>query len=140
MNKITNAQFIDEFLNWLPDQIMEHKNIIITGDINLHLNNIDDVDGSMLLDNLEALGLESYCRFATHRMGNMLDVFFTEIASDITIHSCTPGPFISDHCMVESTTSMPQRDIIKKSVTFRKIKDIDTDQFAKDVDYTHFST
>ena len=44
------------------------------------------------------------------------------------------GPFISDHCMVECTTLMPQRDIIKKSVTFRKIKDIDAAQFAKDVE------
>ena len=35
--------------------------------------------------------------------------------------------------MAECTTSMPQRDIIKKSVTFRKIKDIDAGQFAKDV-------
>ena len=92
---------------------MENKNIIITDDINLHLNNINDVDGSMLLDNLEVLGLESHCKFVTQKMGNTLHVFFTEIASDITIHSCTPGPFISDHCMVECTTSMPQRDIIK---------------------------
>ena len=76
-NKITNAQFIDEFLNCLPDQIMEHKNIIITDDINLHLNNINDVDGSTLLDNLEVLGLESHCKFATHKMGDTLDVFFT---------------------------------------------------------------
>ena len=71
------------------------------------------MDGSMLLDNLEVLGLESHCRFATYKMGNTLDAFFTEIACDITIHSCTPGLFISDHCMVESTTSIPQRDIIK---------------------------
>ena len=112
---------------------MEHKNIIITGDINLHLNNINDVDGPMLLDNLEVLGIESHCKFATHKMGNTLDVFFTEMASDITICSCTPGPFILDHCMVECTTSMPQRDIFKKSVTFRKIKDIDAAKFAKDV-------
>ena len=133
-NKITNAQFIDEFLNWLPDQIMEHKNIIITGDINLHLNNINDVVGSMLLDNLEVLGLESHCRCATHKMGNTLDVFFTEIASDITICSCTHGPFILVHYMVECTTSMPQRDIIKKSVTVRKIKGIDATQFVKDVE------
>ena len=86
---------------------MEHKDIIITGDINLYLNNINDVDGSMLLDNLEILGLESHCRFATHKMGNTLDVFLTEIASDINICSCTPGPFILDDCMVECTTSMP---------------------------------
>ena len=133
-NQITNAEFLNEFLNWLPDQIIEHKNLIITGNINLHLNNMDDTDGSTLLDNLEVLGLESHCRFVTHKMGDTLDVFLTEIASDITIHSCTPGPFISDHCMVECTTSMPQRDIIQKSVTFRRIKDIEAAQFAKDVE------
>ena len=60
-NQITNAQFLDEFLNWLPDQIIEHKNLIMTGDINLHLNNLDDTDGSTFLDNLEVLGLESDC-------------------------------------------------------------------------------
>ena len=114
-NQITNAQFLDEFLNWLPDQITEQKNLIITGDINLHLNNTDDTDGSTLLDNLKVLGLESYYRFVTHKMGNTLDVFLTEMASDITIHSCTPGPFISDHCMVECTTIDAPKDISFKS-------------------------
>ena len=136
-NQITNAQFLDEFLNWLPDQIIEHKNLIITVNINLHLNNMDGMDGSTLLDNLEVLGLESYCRFATHKMGNILDVFLTEIASDITICLCTPGPFISDHCMVECTTLMSQREIIQKSVTFKRIKDIEAAQFAKDVEIHH---
>ena len=93
---------------------MECKNLIITGDINLHLNNLDDTDGSTFLDNLEVLlGLESHCRFATHKLGNTLDVFLTEISCDITIHSCTPGPFISGHCMVECTTSIPHKDIIQ---------------------------
>ena len=70
----------------------------------------------------------------THKLGNALDVFLTEISSDITIPSCTPGPFISDHCMVKCTTSMPCRDIIQKLVTFRKIKDIEVVQFANDVE------
>ena len=134
VHQITNAQFLEEFLNWLPDQIIEHKNLIITGDINLHLNNLGDPDWSTSLDNLDILGLESHCRFATHKLGNTLDVFLTEISSGITICSCKPGPFISDHCMVECITSMPCKDIIQKSVTFRKIKDIEVAQFANDVE------
>ena len=43
------------------------------------------------------------------------------MACDITICSWTPGPFILDHCMVECTTLMPQRDIIQKLVTFKRI-------------------
>ena len=107
MGERVNAQFLEEFLNWLPDQIIEHKNLIITGDINLHLNNLEDPDGSTFLDNLEVLGLELHCRFTTHKLGNTLHVFLTEISSDITIHSCIPGPFISNDCMVECATSMP---------------------------------
>ena len=69
-----------------------------------------------------------------HKLGNILHVFLTEISSGITICSCKPGPFIDDHCMVECTTSMPCKDIIQKSVTFRKIKDIEAAQFDNDVD------
>ena len=81
-----------------------------------------------------------------HMLGNTLDVFLTEISSGITICSLRPGPFISDHCMVECTASRPCKDIIQKSVKFRKIKDIEVVQFANDVenhpllnikDYTH---
>ena len=133
-NQITNVQFLDEFLNWLLDQIIEHKNLITTGDINLHLNNLEDADGSSFLENLDVLGLESHCTFVMHMLGNNLDMCLTEISSGITICSCKPGPFISDHCIVECTTSMPCKDIIQKSVTFRKIKDIEVVQFASDVE------
>ena len=134
VNQITNAQCLEEFLNWLPDQIIEHKILIITGDINLNLNKLEDHDGSTFLDNLDVLGLELHCRFVTHKLSNTLDVFLTEISSDITIHSCKPGPFISNHCMMECTTSMPHKDIIQKSVTFIKIKDIKVVQFTNDVE------
>ena len=87
VNQITNAKFLEEFLNWLPDQIIEHKNLIITGDINLCLNNLEDPGGSTFLDNLDISGLELHCRFVTHGLGNTLDVFLTEISSGITIHS-----------------------------------------------------
>ena len=109
-------------------------NLIITADINLHLNNLGDPDGSTFLDNLDILGLELHCRFAMHKQGNTLDVFLTEISSSTTICSCKPGPFISDHSMVQCTTSIPHKDIIQESVTFRKIKDIEVAQFANDVE------
>ena len=56
-NQITNAQFLDEFLNWFPDHIIEHRNLIITGDINLHLNNLEHPDGSTFVDSLDVLGV-----------------------------------------------------------------------------------
>ena len=71
-----------------------------------------------------------------HKLGNTLDVFLTEISSGITICSCKLGPFVTDHCMVKCATSMPHKDIIQKSVTFRKIKDIEVAQFTFDAEKT----
>ena len=59
---------------------------------------------------------------------------FTEIASDITICSCTPvSIFIRPLYGGMYHIDAPKRYHLKKSVTFRKIKDIDAAQFANDV-------
>ena len=40
--------FLDEFTEWLPDQLAKYKNIIMMGDINFHLNKVDDLDAATL--------------------------------------------------------------------------------------------
>ena len=40
--------FLDEFTEWLPDQLEKYKNVVIMGDINFHLNNVDDPDAATL--------------------------------------------------------------------------------------------
>ena len=125
--------FLDEFTEWLPDQLAKYKNIIMMGDINFHLNKVDDQDAATLKDTLDALGLKIHNNFPTHRHGNTLDIIATEIASSLNITTCQPGPFLSDHCSIECTTNIIREDIIRKTVSFRKIKDINTQKFQDDV-------
>ena len=40
-NKTTDNQFVDEFLNVLAELLPHHNNLVILGDINLHLNQKD---------------------------------------------------------------------------------------------------
>ena len=68
-----------------------------------------------------------------HRHGNTLDILATEIACSLNIIICQPGPFISDHCSIECTTDTKREDITRKTVSFRKIKDIDMQKFGDDV-------
>ena len=42
---------------------------MIVGDINFHLNNIDDPDATTLKDNLDALGLKIHNNSSAHRHG-----------------------------------------------------------------------
>ena len=79
VNQCTNAMFLDKFTQWLPDQLAKYKNVVIMGDINFHLNNVDDPD---------ALGLRIHNNFPTHRHGNTLDILATEIASSLNITTC----------------------------------------------------
>ena len=125
--------FLDEFVEWLPDQLTKYKNVVIMGDINLHLNNVDDPDAFTFKDTLDAYGLKFHNKFPTHRHGNTLDILATEIASSLNITTCQPGPFLSDHCSIECTTNIIREDITKKTVSFRKIKDINIQKFQDDV-------
>ena len=103
------------------------------GDINFHLNNVDDPDATTLTNTLDALGLKIHNNFPMHRHENTLDILATEIASSLNITTCQPGPFLSDHCSIECTTDIIREDITRKIVSFRKIKDIVTQKFQDDV-------
>ena len=42
VNPVTNSMFIDDFTDWIGERVMTYENIIITGDFNLHVNEVDD--------------------------------------------------------------------------------------------------
>ena len=125
--------FLDKFTEWLPDQLVKYKNVMIAGDINFHLNNNDDPDATTLKDTLNALGLKIHNNFPTHRLGNTLDILATNITSSLNIITCQPGLFLSDHCSVECTTDIRRKNITRKTVSFSKIRGIDAHKFGDDV-------
>ena len=124
--------FVNEFLDWLPDQLIQYRNIIIVGDINLHLNNSLDVEAGAFMDNIETMGVD-FQKFNTHKAGNTLDIFITEESSNLRIKSSRPGPFLSDHCSVEVTLDIPTSEVVRKCISFRCLKDIDKVTFGTDV-------
>ena len=94
--------FIDELTKWIADQHMSHGNILLLGDFNMQTNRIDtDVDIKIFMHTKEALGLQQWVDSETHHLGNTIDLVLTELVSKIEMLSCTPGPFISLHCMVK---------------------------------------
>ena len=115
VNQCTNAMFLDEFTEWLPDQLAKYKNVVIVGDINFHLKNIDDPDATTLKDTLDALGPKIHNNFPTQRHGNTLDILATEVASGLNITTCQPGPFLPDHCSIECTTDIIRERYHKKN-------------------------
>ena len=103
----------------------------------MHVNDPSDPEAASLIDSMEALGLIQHVNFPTHRHGNTLDLVFTESTKHINISNIIPGEFLSDHCLVKWQTSITRADLISKTITTRKMKEIDTEKFANNLDFEH---
>ena len=89
---------------------------------------------------MTALGLQQHTNFITHCSGNTLDLIFTETIMRQKVLKCTLGPFISDHCAVNITLSVPKTNIIRTTIQTQNLKDIDLDHFIKDTSIEEIPT
>ena len=139
-NPITNAMFINNITEFLTEALSQHQNIILAGDFNIHINKQDDPEVNILMDTMTALGLQQHTNFITHHSRNTLDLIFTETIMRQKVLKCTPGSFISDHCAVNITLSVPKTNIIRMTTQTCNLKDIDLDSFIKDMGIEEIST
>ena len=139
-NKTTNAMFLDEFIPWCANCVITDKNIIMTGDFNMHVNDMNDPEAVLFTESMEALGITQHVHFPTHRLGNSLDLVFTKSTNIINVSNIAPGQFISDHCLVLWITSIPRSDLISKTITTRKIKEINIEEFSDDINMDNITT
>ena len=70
------------------------------------------------MDTIEALGLQQWVEFGTHRLGNTINLVFTELASNIEMMRCTQGPFISNHCIVKCAIKYKRDRAIEEYIRY----------------------
>ena len=118
---ITNSMFIDDITNWLPDRLIKYNNVVLIGDVNIHLNDCTSDDHTGIFsDMLEAMGFIIHMAGPTHHSRNTIDLIATQSGSTLDVTSCTCGPYLSDHCVLNCTTSVVHEEAIRKSITYRK--------------------
>ena len=122
---ITNSMFIDDITNWLPDRLIKYNDVVLIGDLNIHLNDCtSDDDAGIFSDMVEAMGFIIYMAGPTHHSGKTIDLIVTQSGSTLDVTSCTCGPYLSDHCVLKCTTSVPHKEAIRRSITYRKMGSI----------------
>ena len=84
-DKITNGMFIDDITDHLASLLLATTNNIITGDFNVHINDMSSNDAVIFKDTLTALGITQHVTTSTHAKGNILDLIFTEEATSIKL-------------------------------------------------------
>ena len=73
-NKSTNRAFLDDFTTFVTELLPRWPNNLLLGDFNLHASKDDDIDSTIFLDTIEAMGLYQHVTFPTHKQGNILDL------------------------------------------------------------------
>ena len=131
--QVTNNQFIDEFSEFLAEVLAEHRNLVITGNFNLHVNDSEDQEGEVFTDTMLVFGLDQHVPFPTHRSKNILDLVFTECLGTHRILSCKQGPYHSDYTAVEFLLSVEKEHMVSKHITIRKLKSIDIPSLIGDL-------
>ena len=125
-HKTSNPNFIDNLTQLLTTIGSENRNILLLGDLNLHIDNQEDPDADQLISTMEAFGLKQHIEFPTNQLGHNLDLIATESTTNLTC-ALIPRPYLSDHRMViietnsKNLTEKPQykeyRKLTKATIT-----------------------
>ena len=59
-------RFLDQVSELVQYLFTNHKNLVLLGDFNIHVNKLDDNDTQAYLGTMEALGLVQYIDQQTH--------------------------------------------------------------------------
>ena len=131
-NQETVTKLLDKFTKWLANISGPFSNMIVLGDFNVHINDENDNEAGIFVDTITACGFNQHVTFPIHWVSNILDLVFTETCNSINVKSCRPDSILNDHTVAEIVMAQPSQSIQRKLIKYRKLKDIDINQFNRD--------
>ena len=66
------------------------------------------------------MGIQQHVIYQTHKSDKIMDLVFTELITQIQIKDLSCASFLSDHCMMDFITTIPQDESKTKTIKYRK--------------------
>jgi len=136
-NGLKTTTFLEnEWPTFLAKYATIPNDIGIVGDMNFHLDIVDDLDALRFIGILDLYGLHQHVCEPTHVHGHTLEVAITRntstIVSDVEV---TDAGLIAHlgNMSVKFTADINKPAPIQKTVSFRKLHAIDVDTFKRDI-------
>ena len=104
------SDFLGDFPVLLSDLCSKSSHLIISGDFNVHVDDLNSFGTRCFLDTLQSFDLKQLVDFSTHDSGHTLDLLIsttTAVPLFSNIHSYFPA--LSDHDAVIASISVPVR-------------------------------
>ena len=112
---------------------------LLVGDFNLHVSKDDDIDSTIFLDTIEAMGLYQHVTFPTHKQGNTLELVISELGNTSKVMTTAPGPFLTDHRAVISTLNIKSSQPKRQQIKVRKLNAVKTVQWEKEFNHSNIT-
>ena len=132
----TPVRFIDQVSELVQYLFTNHKNLVLLGDFNIHVNKLDNQDTQAYLDTMEALGLEQHIDQQTHQLGNTLDLVYTETLEPFRVCHAFTSSYISDHCLVGIELQMKKQLVRAESSKTRSYRNFNPSDFEANFNNT----
>ena len=125
--------FFTDFTSLIEALISKRSSCIITGDLNIRVDSPEPSTNKFNIV-LESFDLVKHVNSPTHIAVHTLDLVITHRDSNIITHTPVIEDLISDHFAVSFTIAAPRPKAEPTTVTKRNLKNIDFDQFKKDIE------
>ena len=126
------STFYKEFSLLLEFLASFQSPVLITGDINFHLERLHDADTIRLQDTLSSFGLVQHVNQPTHNKGGTLDVIITRSTDDTsTVDTRETGA--SDHLLLMTDINLQSPSVCYTTIQSRSWRQLDTDKFKADL-------
>ena len=127
--------FLHDFASLLEDQSLSGPPLLIAGDMNINLNT-DTPLSKDYLRMLESFTLTQHVRHPTHTKGGILDHIISSATLPLMVSEVVIGDLLSDHYVLSTTLSFIKPKPNTRTVSFRKVSEIDIDAFRSDITET----
>ena len=108
--------------------------MLILGDFNIHVDKPEAGGASRFADILSSHHFKQHVNFPTHTLGHSLDLVISRSKELTEVNSVLPGEHLTDHCAVHCSLSVNKPSAPRRTITMRRLADINIEQFRKDID------
>src|SRR6218665_1133594 len=124
-----SSAFFEEFSALLEQFAVYDSQLVLTGDLNLHLEDPSRPGVAEFAAALSQFGLKQHVSEPTHRSGGWLDVMITRDDCQVTDVNVHP-PTISDHGLVLAAIPFIPQPVLYITRQVRRWKSLDREDFA----------
>ena len=129
--------FLEDFSEFLDGRICRMSLLVITGDLNIHIDNYSSPNTQKFNDLISTHDISQLVSSPTHDKGHILDIVLVRNSDRVLCSGLQVVPGISDHSAITWNFSSGTTRRTDSVFTCRNIKGIDRVAFAKDVTYSN---